>query len=367
MQTDGGDPSAAPIWILLGARHGDNQQLVAIADALRLPYRAIGLRFNALARLAPPLLLAHSRASWRADAELAPPWPKMVLAAGRKSVPAALWIRRRSAGRTRLVHVNRPWAPLAWFDLVVTTAQYALPARVNVVTHLLPFVPVPAPVPWPSALAERAAALPRPWTAVLLGGASRPCVFDDDAAARLGALVEAEVRAGGGSAWLLESPRTPRSATTLVEHALSVPAHVARWGDGANPYRPLLVAADRFVVTADSASMLAEALLTGRPVTPFELPTRPDWRWRIATAWRTAAARAPSSLVARGFAAALDLGVVSSVRDIGLLRRALCDAGVFEHPGRALEHAERERAATLARITALLDSAPVPARGGGRG
>ncbi|HEY9223461.1 MAG TPA: ELM1/GtrOC1 family putative glycosyltransferase, partial [Variovorax sp.] len=88
------DPGAVSVWVLLGARHGDNQQLLAIADALGVPYRTVRLRFNAAAGL-PPVLLGPSRLSWRSKdpATLQPPWPRVVLAAGRKSVPAARWIR----------------------------------------------------------------------------------------------------------------------------------------------------------------------------------------------------------------------------------------------------------------------------------
>ena len=160
--------SADPLWVLLGNRHGDNRQLLAIAEALHRPYRVVQLRFKRGARL-PPARWFAQRLTWSAETALAPPWPRAVLAAGRKSVPAALWIRRASGGRSRLIHVNRPWAPLAWFDLVVTTPQYALPERANVLTNLLPFVPPRTPEPLPASFAARAAALPRPWTAIWPG------------------------------------------------------------------------------------------------------------------------------------------------------------------------------------------------------
>ncbi|MCE9660998.1 MAG: mitochondrial fission ELM1 family protein [Burkholderiales bacterium] len=342
------------LWVLLGNRHGDNRQLLAIADALQRPYRAVQLHFRRGARLAPARWFAH-RLTWRTDPPLVPPWPRAVLAAGRKSVPAALWIRRASGGQTRLIHVNRPWAPLAWFDLVVTTPQYALPERANVLTNLLPFVPPQSPVPLPASFAARAAALPRPWTAVLVGGNSRPFVLDDAAAARLAATVNAELRAVGGSAWVLDSPRTPASAMATLERALEVPAQLVRWGRDENCYAALLGLADRFIVTADSASMLTEALLSGRPVTPFALPAEADWRWRLGAAWRTAAESAPRSLTRRGLDRLVGLGLVSSVRDLGLLQRALAEAGLFAGAGRPLELAEAERAGTVARINALID------------
>ena len=352
------DPGAASVWVLLGARHGDNQQLLAIADALGVPYRTVPLRFNVAAGL-PPVLLGASRLSWRGQdaAALQPPWPRVVLAAGRKSVPAARWIRQRSGGRTQLVHINRPWAPLSWFDLVVTTPQYAVPERANVLSHRMPFMPPPGlvEVPLPMALQLQAARMPRPWTLVMVGGDSRPFVLDDEAADGLAHLVNAQVRAQGGSAWVLGSPRTPATAMDVLARTLDVPAHVVRWGEGENPYAALRQRADRIVVTTDSASMLTEALLTGKPVVPFALPRQPDWRWRLATAWRAAAARRPGSMVARSFDVLQELGLLSSLRDLGLLHRALEAAGVFDGRGRVLDIARQEREATLARIRALID------------
>lgn len=354
MRTEDG---AVALWVLLGSRHGDNQQLLAIADALDIPYRAVRLRFNALAGL-PPVLLGTSRAAWRvADgAPLASPWPRAILAAGRKSVSAARWIRRQSGGQTRLIHVNRPWAPLAWFDLVVTTPQYALPRRPDVQVNTMPFLPPPTSegIALPASLQSRADALPRPWTLAMVGGDSRPFVLDDDAAARYARAVNAQVRTHGGSVWVLGSPRTPESAMTTITRTLDVPSEVVRWGQGANPYAALRGTVDRFVVTTDSASMLTEALLSGRPVVPFDLPSRPDRRWRMTTAWRNAAVRAPKSWVGRSFELLQDLGMLSSVRDLGLLRQALEKADAFDGTGRAPELARQERELTLARIAALL-------------
>lgn len=346
---------AAPIWVLLGAKHGDNQQLLAIAEALNQPFRAVPLRFNRAARQAP-VILGASRLSWRSDVALTPPWPRAVLAAGRKSVPAARWIRKQSGGRTQLIHLNRPWAPLSWFDLIVTTPQYALPERANVLTHLMPFTTPPPPdVSPPTALPNRAAALQRPWTVVLVGGNSRPFVLNDTAAAELAQAINAQVRRTGGSAWVLDSPRTPAAAMTVIEQNLEVPSCISRWRDGERLYGTLLGLADRLIVTADSASMLTEALLTGRPVQLFKLPVQPDLKWRIASAWRRAAMRAPSSAIARAYEVAVNLGLLTSVRDLGRLHRALEDAGLFDGTGRPLEVAERERHATLTRIAQLIE------------
>lgn len=349
--------ASAPLWVLLGTRHGDNQQLLAIADALGIPYRAVPLRFNAAAGL-PPALLGASRLAWKCkgDVPLSAPWPRAVLASGRKCVSAARWIREQSGGQTRLIHVNRPWAPLAWFDLVITTPQYAVPQRRNVLINRMPFLlpPTSAEVPLPASFQVLAQTMPRPWTLAMVGGDSRPFVLDDAAAAALAEAVNAQVRTHGGSAWVLGSPRTPESAMDVIERALDVPSQLVRWGRGDNPYQALRQTADRFVVTMDSASMLTEALLSGRPVVPFDLPVRPDWRWRLTASWRQAAELAPGSIVGRSFEVLQDFGLLSSVRDLGLMRRSLEEVGAFDGTGIAPALARQERENTLARITALM-------------
>lgn len=345
---------AAPIWVLLGAKHGDNRQLLAIAEALQRPYRVIPLRFNGGAAL-PPALLGSSRVSLRDPSELRPPWPKAVLAAGRRSVPVARWIRAQSGGRTKLIHVNRPWAPADWFDLIVTTPQYALAERANVQRNLLPFVSPPPPSPLPAIFAALAARLPRPWTVALIGGSSRPYVLDAAGGAALGRRIEAQLRGDGGSVWVLGSPRTPARALDALDATLDLPHALVRWGAAGNPYPALLHLADRFLVTIDSASMTAEALASGRPVTPLPLPFAPDWRWRLAALWRQASA--PWSSTRRAYAALVDLGLVSSVRDMGAAVRRLADAGVFGRSARAQALIARERERTVARIAGVIDAA----------
>lgn len=348
------ETSAAPIWVLLGVKRGDNQQLLAIAEALKLPFRAIQLTFNRAAEYSP-LLLRSSHLSWSTDTPLEPPWPRAVLAAGRRSVPAARWIRRQSGRRTRLIHVNRPRAPLSWFDLIVTTPQFALPERPNVLVNLMPFVPLSGGKTPTVALPSRAANLPRPWTAVLVGGNSAPYVLDEPTAVALADTVNDHVRSSGGSAWVIDSPRTPAGAMSVIEQALKVPAYLSRSRDGENLYGLLLSQADRFIVTADSASMLAEALLSARPVTLFDQPGQPEAKRRFDANWSAAAARAPTSMTARLFEAAVDLGLVTRTSNQRLLHRALEDAGMFEEVGRARERAEREQQTTLLRIAPLVE------------
>jgi mitochondrial fission protein ELM1 len=270
----GGGPPR--VWVMLGRHEGDNRQLLTLAAALDWPYQTRRLAFKRR-RLVPTWLLGGSRLLLDRDHSdpLTPPWPDVVLASGRRTAPIVRWIQQRSQGAARLVHLGRPQAPLAAFDLVVTTPQYALPGRANVVHNVLPLNRPRAPIEAAlSAWLPQLEPLPHPWIALLVGGKSSSSVLDEASARRLREQAEAHARACGGSLLVATSPRTPTAAADILLGESDVPGLRYRWraGDAANPYPLFLARADDFIVTADSASMVAEACASGRPVHYFVLP-----------------------------------------------------------------------------------------------
>lgn len=342
------------LWLLFGNRVGDNKQIRAFAEVIGLPFEIKQLRFNRASGV-PNLLLGASLASVAPEArrQLAGPWPDAVIASGRRAVPAARWVRAQSGGATRLFHVGRPWAPVAWFDLIVTTPQYGLPDRSNVLANLMPMIPPDGPDPaaietW----RERFAHLPRPWIAVLVGGNSRPYVLDPEVAARLGRSASDAARAAGGSVIAVSAPRTGAAAFAALRGAVDAPAHFAEWGKSENPYAAVLALADRIVVTGDSAAMAADAARAGKPVEVFELPVRQGLRGGFGTAFRLAADRLPPLRPA--FDALVDLGLLTSVRDLGAYHRALRDAGLLDGGTAAAERQTFEIARAAERARALL-------------
>ena len=262
------------MWVLSSPRAGERTQLFGLAEAMGCPFeiKHIAHRpFGAALELLGGEHL-HGIDLERSDA-LEAPWPDVVLLAHQSNENVARWIRQQSGGRTRLVLLGRPWAPVDEFDLVVTTPQYDLPEAANVLHNPLPLHRVSAErltqagAKWE----PRVAHLPRPYITVLVGGSSGPYVFDDAAAVRLGREVSELARSLGGSVLVSTSARTAPSAVEALFTAIDVPACLHRWsaGDSQNPYFGFLALADRIVVTADSISMIAEACATGRPVEMF--------------------------------------------------------------------------------------------------
>ena len=264
----GGEPPR--VWVLTDDRGGNSTQSIGLAERLGWPYERKSLRPGPLSALHNRLLGASRAGISRQGSDpLAPPWPDLVIAAGRRTAPVALWIREQSRGRTRLVQLGRKGGDAAdRFDLVATPAYCRLfphPHRVETCAPLHALTPdriADARERWRA----RFAPLPSPRIAVLVGGSSGQYRIDAAQAGRLGAEVARIARELGGSVLATTSRRTGPAAVAALCAALGQGAFVYRAGDaGENPYPGLLAWADRIVVTADSESMLAEAASTGKP------------------------------------------------------------------------------------------------------
>ena len=259
-------------------RAGDNTQVEALGEALGWPYQIQRFVYNAYETLVNwPFSSSLAGIDKQRSSRLEPPWPDLVITAGRRNEPIARWIRRQSGGRARLVHVGRPWARPERWDLVVTTPQYRLAESPRVLQNETPLHRVtPERLKQEAeAWAPRVAQLPRPYVAVLAGGNSGPYPFDAESGARLARLASEEAGREGGSLLVTTSARTLPETVEALFSCITVPAERYRWEKDAkdNPYFGFLGLADRIIVTADSMSMMTEACATGKPVLLYDTGT----------------------------------------------------------------------------------------------
>ncbi len=265
------------VWVLMGHKAGDNSQVLALAEGLGVPFEIKRFVYNRFEPLAHALIGATLAGIDRArSSDLAAPWPDLVLTAGRRNEPVARWIKKAAGYHpVHVVHVGRPWSNLDHFDLVVTTPQYRLPERPNVLHNQTPLHRVTPQrlVDDADAWAPRLAHLPQPFVAVVIGGSSGPYSFDHRAAQRLAEQASALARRLGGSLLVTTSARTPAATIDTFERTVSVPAYLYRWAKDAtdNPYFGFLGLAHSIIVTGDSMSMLAEACAAEKPVYIFDL------------------------------------------------------------------------------------------------
>ncbi|MEQ8708102.1 MAG: mitochondrial fission ELM1 family protein [Rhodospirillales bacterium] len=260
------------IWVLVDPRAGTANQALGVADKLGLAFVEKPLDYNSFARL--PNFGASLRALTAASkAIIEPPWPDMVIAAGRRAAAVARYIRKQSPS-TRLVQIMDPGGSLSGFDLVAIPSHDNPPAAENI----LPVTGAPHRLNADDLKAagqewiDRFEGMPRPWIAVLVGGATKRKPFPPSLAARLAKSVAALADTVGGSLLVSTSRRTGASIDAFSAE-LPPASYLYRYDDpGPNPYRGLLALADGIVVTGDSVSMVCEACAPGVPVWIFSPP-----------------------------------------------------------------------------------------------
>ena len=255
------------VWALVDDRAGHTGQVLGVLGKLGLPYQLKRLEYNMLGRLLPPALQGSSLMGLACgrSAPIVAPWPKLVIAAGRRTLPVLRHIKKVSPS-TITVYLMWPGNSQG-IDLIVAPEHDNPPAAPNVIRTLAPLHAVTSETlaSAKQAWAAQFAHLPRPWVALCLGGNTKHGEFTANDWRTV--ISSAQQLAAHGSLLVTTSRRTPADAVKLVETLVTGPHLLHRWDiDKDNPYLGMLGSADSVVVTGDSLSMCAEACVTGRPV-----------------------------------------------------------------------------------------------------
>ncbi len=263
---------ALSLWVLTDGKIGDDVQCLAVAGALSADFekRVIAPRWP-WQWLAPWGPIDPRDAPQRPDSPIAPPFPDVLIASGRRAIPYARAVKRASNGKTFVVimkdpriaprHADLIWAPLhdrlSGANVVSTlTSPHGLGAKLTEARAN------PAP---------KIAKLQRPMLGVVLGGPSGGAQFG---ARATDDLVQKILAAKNNFAALavVASRRTPAELLRTVGGAVAGPDGFVWDGSGDNPYIDILANASALIVTADSHNMMSEAAATGAAVYAWRPP-----------------------------------------------------------------------------------------------
>lgn len=334
------DDRTLRIWALTGARAGDNDQVIALAEALGRPFEIKELQYNHLQLLGPRLLGRSLISLTRGSREdlLREQLPDLLISTGHRSVPVSKALRHRSGGRTRSIHVGFPRVSPGNFDLVIATPQYPINDHPNLLK--VPYALTTAA----TAKAEKSGdtvleRLPRPRRMLIIGGPNLYWKIDQAELRQILRDMLGEAGASGGSVLVTTSPRTPAALLTLIKCMLGstdVPCVFAIPG-GVPDYPKLLAAADSVHITADSVAMVSDAIWTGAPI---------------------ALVRVAPTLLGRIAMPIMDWlrpGMPIYPQDLRFFWRALSKIGVTGHLGVPATSRDEELRAVLGRILPILD------------
>jgi len=260
-------------WVLTDGKAGTRNGALGLAEAVGLPVVEKHVHSALPWRWLPPALWPKGVLGTGGGGDpLEPPWPRLIVSAGERSVGPALEIKRRAGSDVFSVHIQHPRVDPARFDMVVVSSHDRLAGpNVRVTVGALHRVTRELLADGAERFGPAFAHLPRPLVAVLIGGANRVYRFDRKTAARLAEDLAALARDGGCGLLITASRRTGAENETLLRETLrDLP--VTFWdGKGENPYFAYLGLADAVVVTGDSVNMVSEACYTGKPVLVFPL------------------------------------------------------------------------------------------------
>ena len=286
--TQAADPGLQPgpsIWAVSDGRAGIERQSLSVARALQAPARLARLaHLRSDAHRTEPLRLQPSGLQlylpanlWPSPlsalppdqrAQLAPPWPDVWIATGRRSIPYSRLVRKQSGGRTLVVQTQDPKVSLETFDLV-------LPPEHDGVTGPNVFPLLGPPTFYPEAdIAAARQRYPRLSSAsgckvlVSIGGDSRTHKMTGEKIADIEDILRT-LAAEDMSLWITVSRRTPPAARALFRRVAAETGQLF-WenelSDGPNPYLAWLSLCDAALVTEDSANMLADPAWFAKPV-----------------------------------------------------------------------------------------------------
>lgn len=248
---------------------GLRNQALGLAEAAGFTPDLRTLRFRAPWGKIPTSLWFNPRLAVEADA-YAPPVPPVVMGAGGAGARVAAALRGPGV---KAVAIQHPRMAMRKFDAILAGRHDGITGGNVIVTRTALHRVTQARL-----AAERENWAPffapyrRPLVAVLLGGNNGRYVFGPEEATVLATQLAGLARDCG--LVITPSRRTGAEALGILRAALE-PLGAWIWGfEGENPYFGMLACADAIIVTADSVSMVSEAVATAAPVYLARLPGR---------------------------------------------------------------------------------------------
>jgi len=255
-------------WVMSEGHAGMENQCRGLAEALGFT--------PLIKRVAPrPPWIWMPAALWpcpflslKSDSDrLEPPWPDVLITCGRRSVPLAMAIRRKSGNKTFTIHIQDPTVASHRFDLIVAPAHDGFTGDNVIVAHgALHRVTRDRLTADAKHFAPLYADLPRPLIGVLIGGPNRRYKAGPIEMAQLAEKLKRLCAETGGALAVTPSRRTGAGSLKAFTEGLGDTPAVIWDNQGDNPYFGILGLADIIVVTCDSISMVTEACVSGKPV-----------------------------------------------------------------------------------------------------
>ncbi|MFL2825397.1 MAG: mitochondrial fission ELM1 family protein [Alphaproteobacteria bacterium] len=194
------------------------------------------------------------------------PWPDLVIAAGRKTIPYLKYIRKASKKECKTIYLQDPRIDSKEFDIVWAPEHDSIEG-----SNVIKTITSPNRVTnellnyhhdeWLDKLSK----LKGPFIGFLIGGKSKAYNFND---AECEKIIQALnfVISNGYTPLITLSRRSPKKLSNRIKNLLINEKNLFYDGQGDNPYFAILKASEIIITTPDSANMISEAINVPKPV-----------------------------------------------------------------------------------------------------
>ena len=198
--------------------------------------------------------------------QVSEPWPDLVIAAGRKTIPYLKYIRKASKKECKTIYLQDPRIDSKKFDIVWAPEHDSIEGN-NVIKTITSPNRVTNELlnyhhdDWLDKLSK----LKGPFIGFLIGGKSKAYNFND---AECEKIIQALnfVISNGYTPLITLSRRSPKKLSNRIKNLLINEKNLFYDGQGDNPYFAILKASEIIITTPDSANMISEAINVPKPV-----------------------------------------------------------------------------------------------------
>ncbi len=279
-------------WLITDGLPGNETQIRGLESALKqsgVDVELKALRANRWHILGAALLGSSGLSINRARSDvLKEPWPDFVIGSGRRSGPWVRFVKRASEGKTKAVMFGQKGANfMSGLDLGFVLSHWNFPFHKNRKMILLPPTGVTkerletASTQMPGLLNPAVG----PWLLLVVGGRCFDHSFGPEDATKIALQAVKQAERLGGSLAIISSRRSgvavEQALITAAPEAIFFPASTQP-----SPLYALFAQADAAIITGDSESMIAEAIMADIPTYITSVSPRGSLRMTIE---RTAA------------------------------------------------------------------------------
>lgn len=268
------------MWAILGNRAGDNNSVIALAEALNIPFSVKKMEYNDKSTL-NSILFRKTLSGIDNFEEIIAPFPEIVISSGIKNEPIVRYIKKISP-KTKIIYIGRTWANIDNFDIIVSTPQYRLSGD-NVKVFPLPPIPI-------SKIQENNKIQPvlYPNIFVSIGGNAGPYVVNEESIYKMMHDITEYALSKNATLYVTTSARTPREVIPIIENSLTIYDYFYEWKSNNvyNPYWDWMAKSDEMIVTSDSVSMMADMIAYNKPTYIYDInPINNGERYGYIRSW----------------------------------------------------------------------------------